>query len=127
MFNIIFRYFGYYLDRTVIIDIEVEGQTKILKDINANEVTLLGDDGDTELERSDSFTHSHIKLGAEVHYTPDDDVFGKALRCKIIKVRVHRKFKSIHSKTKVVKPVYELTIRPPKIVPKKSGKSSPKK
>jgi hypothetical protein len=85
-----------------------------MKDINANEVTVLGED---EEEKED---FSHVKVGIEVHYTPED---ATELKAKIIKVRVQYKLKKIQNKKKVVKPHYELTVRPSKPVPVKKTKS----
>lgn len=109
------------MEKAFICDLKVDDTGKIFANVNANEVTVL--DGN-DVEEDDSF--SHIKVGVEVHYTPEDDVHGKALKAKIIKVRKQYKVKKIQSKKKVVKPTYELTVRPNKLAPPAQQKKSVK-
>lgn len=109
------RLFGYYLETTYILKLQVEGTDRVLENIHGNEITVLGENDE---EASDAYTLAHIQVGVEIHYIPEDDVHGKALKCRILKVSIHRRVKSIQSKKRVVKPKYELTVRPVKVNPK---------
>lgn len=105
------RLFGYFLDKHRTVTLKVEDSDIILTNINANEITVLGPEGEQE-------DGSHIKVGAEVAYQPED---ANELRAVIIKVKTNYKLKKIQSQKRVVKPHYELTVRPQKVAPKKKS------
>ena len=109
--NEFLRLFGYFLDKHRTVDLKVDDSDIVLRGINANEITVLGPEGEQE-------DGSHIKVGAEVAYQPED---ANELRAVITKVKTNYKMKKIQSQKKVVKPHYELTVRPQKVAPKKKS------
>ena len=103
------------MEKTCLVNLVVEVSGEVLSEIKSNEVTLLceNEDEDDEVE--------HLKVGAMVHFTPEDDISVNArpLKAKITKVWTKYELKKITNKKRVVKPQYELTVRPNRAIPKK--------